>query len=152
MGIVYEPGEVPDILVRSERLGASMAEALSAPENKSTGTANPDHKVVLMRKHGFTTWGAGANSSIQSAVFRAYFTAVNARVQTNTALVRHAFGGLSGDTSAWETNGQVLMGNFEPLTDEQAAASEVSNAGTIDRPWGLWTAEVESMPLYKNDG
>jgi hypothetical protein len=41
---------------------------------------------------------------------------------------------------------------LEPLTAEQAAAAESSNEGTIDRPWSLWKAEVESQPLYQNRG
>lgn len=53
-----------------------------------------------------------------------------------------------GDTASWGD----LTNNLEPLTSEQAAAAESSNDGTIDRPWGLWQAEVESEPLYSNNG
>ena len=148
IGTVYQPDDKPDMLVRSLRLGASLAQQFSAPENASVTIANPDHKVVLMRKHGFTTLG----TSIRSAVFRAVYTTTNARVQTSTALLRHAFGGSGGDMSAWAANDKVIMGDFEPLTAEQAAAAEASNNGTIDRPWILWEAEVESQPLYVNKG
>lgn len=142
----YQPGDVHDILVRSEHLGADLALQFSTPENRSTSVADPDRKVVLMRKHGFTTHGP----DIHSAVFYALFTTAAARVQTNAALLRNAFGSLESDV--WTTDGQAYANAFEPLTAQQAADTEVSIAGTIDRPWGLWVAEVESQPLYVNNG
>jgi hypothetical protein len=144
---VYGPGELHDLLVRNETLGASLAASFSAPENTAVETANPDRKVVLMRRHGFTTQAF----DIRRAVFRAVFTAANARVQTSSILLRNAFvggGGGSVDTSVWTELNNAL----EPLTAEQTAATEASNDGTIDRPWGLWEAEVESQPLYVNNG
>lgn len=143
---VYGPGELHDVLVRNETLGASLAASFSAPENVTMETANPDRKVVLMRRHGFTTQA----SDIRKAVFRAVFTTTNARVQTSSFLLRNAFVGGGGDvdTNVWTG----LNNELEPLTAEQAAAAEYSNDGTIDRPWGLWEAEVESQPLYKNNG
>lgn len=142
----YQPGDPHDILVRSVPLGASLALQFSAPENRSAAVAEPDRKVVLMRKHGFTTHGP----DIHSAVFYAMFTTAAARVQTNAALLRNAFGSLNDD--AWSSNGQEYANEFEPLTTQQAADTAVSIGGTIDRPWGLWVAEVESQPLYKNNG
>jgi Class II Aldolase and Adducin N-terminal domain len=134
------------LLVRNETLGASLASSFAAPENVTIDTANPDRKVALMRRHGFTTQGF----DIRTAVFRAVFTTTNARVQTSAFLLRNAFGGVGGqglDTSVWSE----LNNDLEPLTAQQAAAAESSNDGTIDRPWGLWEAEVESQPLYKNN-
>ena len=128
-------------------LGASLASSFAATENVTADTINPDHKVVLMRRHGFTTLGF----DIRTAVFRAVFTTTNARVQTSSFLLRNAFGGTGNqgmDMGAWSGPTNAL----EPLTAEQAAAAESSNDGTIDRPWGLWEAEVESQPLYKNNG
>ncbi len=144
---VYGPGEKHDLLVRNETLGASLAASFSAPENATAETVNPDRKVVLMRRHGFTTLGA----DIRTAVFRAVFTTTNARVQTSSFLLSNAFAGvrMQGTESAtW----MEAINALEPLTAEQAAAAESSNDGTIDRPWGLWEAEVESEPLYKNRG
>lgn len=153
---VYNATEIHDLLVRDEREGAGLASTFVAPENQTADplTTEPDRKVVLMRKHGFTTWG----TEIESAVFRAVFTATNARVQTASTLLRTAFGGLAGtgmSLNAWQmdTNQGALFNNdFEPLTPEQTTDSESSIAGTIDRPWGLWLAEVEANPLYKNNG
>ena len=143
---VYGPGEKHDLLVRNETLGASLASSFAAPENVTMDTANADRKVVLMRRHGFTTLGF----TIHEAVFRAVFTATNARIQTSSFMLRNAFGGVQGegvDTSVWTG----LTGDLEPLTAQQVPAAENSIDGTIDRPWGLWEAEVESQPLYKNN-
>ncbi|KAK5951923.1 hypothetical protein OHC33_007216 [Knufia fluminis] len=153
---IYNETDKHDMLVRNERQGGSLAGMFVAPENQTAepATSAPDRRVVLMRKHGFTTWGP----DIETAVFRAVFTATNARVQTDSALLRNAFGGMSGSgmsMDAWEdADGQDALYNndFEPLTAEQAAAAQSSNDGTIDRPWGLWVAEVEANPLYKNNG
>ena len=102
--------------------------------------------MVLMRRHGFTTQGF----SIQEAVFRAVFTQTNARVQTSSFVLRNAFNGGAGQgmgNSVWTD----LTHDYEPLTAEQVLATEDSIGGTIDRPWGLWKAEVESQPLYRNN-
>lgn len=153
---IYNETDKHDMLVRNERQGGSLAGMFVAPENQTAdpATSAPNRRVVLMRKHGFTTWGP----DIETAVFRAVFTATNARVQTDSALLRNAFSGMSGsgmNMDAWaSTDGQDALYNndFEPLTAEQAAAAQSSNDGTIDRPWGLWVAEVEANPLYKNSG
>lgn len=142
----YQPGDPHDILVRSVPLGADLALQFSTPENRSAPVSEPDRKVVLMRKHGFTTHGY----DVQSAVFHAMFTTAAARVQTNAALLRNAFGSL--DNGVWSSKGQEYVNAFEPLTAQQAVDTEASISGTTDRPWGLWVAEVESQPLYVNNG
>ncbi|KAI0475336.1 class II aldolase and Adducin N-terminal domain-containing protein [Xylariaceae sp. FL0804] len=170
-------GEKHDLLVRSARLGDHLARAFDysrgrggeeedeaeAAKRHSTGTT-PDAKVVLMRKHGFTTWG----QDVRSAVFRAVYTVENARLQTSALLLRNAFGSLYGEdgnrgagvragtgtgTQPWTRGGNnaALRGALEPLTERQAADAEASNDGTIDRPWDLWVAEVEANGLYTND-
>lgn len=152
---VYNETDKHDLLVRDERQGGSLANMFASSENQTAEppTTSPDRRVVLMRKHGFTTWGP----DIETAVFRAVFTATNARVQTDSALLRNAFGGIAGsgqNMDAWGNtqNATSLFNNdFEPLTAEQAVATQDSNDGTIDRPWGLWVAEVEANPLYKNN-
>ena len=153
---IYNETDVHDLLVRNEREGGSLAGLFVAPENETAepATTVPDRRVVLMRKHGFTTWGP----SIMSAVFRSVFTTTNAKVQTDSTLLRNAFGGVAGSgmsMDAWGGTGAqnaLFSNDFEPLTAEQAKAAETSNDGTIDRPWGLWVAEVEASPLYKNNG
>ena len=145
----YNETDKHDLLVRNEHEGASLANAFVAPENATVETSTPDRKVVLMRKHGFTTWGA----DIRTAVFRAVFTTENARALTDSMLLRSAFAGLSAqqdfDTGLW-SGMDGLQNALEPLTAQQAADAEVSIDGTIDRPWDLWVAEVESSPLYHN--
>lgn len=153
---VYNETDKHDMLVRNEREGASLAGMFAAPENQTTegATSTPDRTLVLMRKHGFTTWGP----DIEQAVYRAVFGTLNARVQTDSTLLRNAFSGLAGqgmNMDAWESgSGQAALfsNDFEPLTAEQAAAAADSNAGTVDRPWGLWVAEVQANPLYQNNG
>lgn len=149
---VYNDTDIHDLLVRSVRQGASLADAFVAPENASTATTLPDHKAVLMREHGFTTWG----KTIEEAVFRAVFTTVNAQVQTNSMLLRNAFSGIVAqgvDSSAWGVSGnQIFRNDFVPLTAQQAKDTDESIGATSDRPWGLWVAEVEANPLYVNNG
>lgn len=147
---VYNDTDAHDLLVRNERDGASLASQFAAPSS-SNDTKTPDRRVVLMKKHGFTTWG----DSIEKAVFRAVFSVTNSKVSTDSILLRNAFAGQVGQgitTNAWVGDGSVFANALEPLTSEQAAAAQASNDGTIDRPWGLWVAEVEANSLYVNNG
>lgn len=143
----YKEGDPHDLLVRSEHLGADLALQFSMEGNRSTSTSDPDLKVVLMRKHGFTTLG----TDIRSAVFYAVFTTSAARVQTNALLLRNAFGSLN-NAATWLPGDQDFVNALEPLTTQQTTDTAESIGGTIDRPWGLWEAEVESQPLYVNNG
>ena len=146
----YNETDKHDLLVRNEHEGASLAARFAAAENETAETALPDRKVVLMRKHGFTTYG----TDIKTAVYRAVFTTENAKAQTDSALLRSAFGGLGEQgvgLQPWGMEGIVMQNDFEPLTAQQSADAEESIAGTIERPWGLWLAEVEASPLYKED-
>ncbi|ETN45056.1 uncharacterized protein HMPREF1541_09932 [Cyphellophora europaea CBS 101466] len=148
----YNETDSHDLLVRNEHEGASLASYFAAPENETAQTDIPDRKVVLMRKHGFTTFG----TEIEIAVFRAVFTTENAKAQTDSALLRNAFGGLAAqgvNLQEWSTGaeGDLMENNFEPLTERQAADAEESIGQTISRPWNLWVAEVEANPLYQNN-
>lgn len=151
---IYNETDTHDMLVRNEREGASLAAEFAAPSNASAQpvTSTPDRKVVLMRKHGFTTWG----DSIEKAVFRAVFSVTNAKVSTDAILLRNAFAAQLGQgitQNSWASSGENVFSNaLEPLTAEQATAAEASNDGTIDRPWGLWVAEVKANSLYQNNG
>lgn len=149
----YNDTDKHDLLVRNEHEGASLAALFAAPENETAETTLPDRKVVLMRKHGFSTWGP----DIRTAVFRAVFTTENAKAQTDSALLRSAFGGLADQGVAMNVwsgaeGGDIMQNNFEPLTAQQAADAEESIGGTTQRPWDLWVAEVEASPLYQNNG
>ena len=94
-----------DLLVRNNAQGAALAEVLA-----KSG-------VVLMRGHGYCT----VAETLPVAVFRAYYTQVNAEVQQRAI----ALGG-----------GEVVY-----LTEEEATLSEKSNESVIARPWGLWKAK-----------
>lgn len=104
----------------------------------------PDHNVVLMRRHGFTTCGR----TIKEAVYRAIYTNINAKLQTSSSLLRSAADLSSSSLGAVG----VFAHPFEGLTTQQAKDSDISGSGTTDRPWQLWVKEVESQNLYTNNG
>lgn len=143
----YRADDPHDLLVRSQHLGADLALQFSTAEKRSKATSDPDLRAVLMRKHGFTSLGG----DVRSAVFYAMYTTAAARVQTNTLLLRHAFGTLN-DKTTWWNGGPPSMDDFEPLTARQSSDTAASIGKTTDRPWGLWEAEVKSHPLYVNNG
>jgi ribulose-5-phosphate 4-epimerase/fuculose-1-phosphate aldolase len=94
-----------DMLVRDPARGKSLAQTLA------------DKPVVLMRGHGDVTVGP----SVKMAVFRAYYTDVNARLQSQTL---------------------ALGGEVNYLTQGEGAKADAVNAVVIDRIWGLWKMRV----------
>lgn len=137
---VYEDGEQQDMLIRNARLGTSLAEAFSTPSTKEEKGAAPDHTVVLMRRHGFTTFGG----DIETAVYRSIYTKINADALTKAITIRSAFGNLKG-------LGEATF-DLEPLTEEMCKGCLKMNEGTQDKPWALWVKEVEATGLYINKG
>lgn len=99
-------GDSSDLLVRDRRLGAALAEALGG------------EAVVLMRGHGSTTVGA----TLRQAVFRAVYTEVNARLQSESA----------------------RLGEVEFLTPGEAEAASAANDTQIDRAWALWAMQARN--------
>ncbi|MFW3169234.1 class II aldolase/adducin family protein [Geodermatophilus sp. CPCC 206100] len=97
-------GTASDLLVRTPESGAALARALGAAS------------VVLMRGHGATAVGA----SLEEAVYRAVYTEVNARAQTEA----------------------LRLGGCTFLTDEEAAATVASISPQIPRAWGFWRDRV----------
>src|SRR3989441_3118173 len=95
-------GQSTDMLVRNPALGKSLAQTL--------GT----RPVALMRGHGAVVVGA----SLPLVVFRAVYTEMNARLQSQAMVI----GG-----------GQVTY-----LDPEEARLAEASVSGTVTRPWELW--------------
>ena len=93
-----------DMLVRDKAQGAALAEKLG-------GGA-----VVLMRGHGYCVVGV----SIAEAVFRAYYTQLNADLQQRAI---------------------ALGGEVTYLADEEGALYDATNRGVIGRPWALWKAK-----------
>lgn len=144
----YNNTQPHDMLISTPRLGADLAEKFVAPENVSAtpATVSPDTHLVLMRKHGFVTYGI----DIQEAVYKAVFAQSNARVQTTAVLLKNAYLGLqSGDAQTW-SNG-VNESAFQSLTRKQSEDTTAGMHAAGNRAWLLWVAEVESQPLYVND-
>jgi ribulose-5-phosphate 4-epimerase/fuculose-1-phosphate aldolase len=129
---LYSEDDQQDMLVNSCKFGSSLASTFST----STSTI-PDHNVVLMANHGFTTLG----TSIKQAVYRAVYTHVNAAVQTNAITLRNAARGAGVD----------VQGEMRYLNTEQVKGSLKMNEASQDRPWKLWVEEVEACRLYKNE-
>lgn len=96
-----------DMLVRDNNIGKSLARALG------------DKSVVLMRGHGDATVGP----DVKVAVFRAYYTDVNARLQSRAI-------GLGSEITY--------------LSAEEGANADTVNLAVIDRIWNLWKMRVQS--------
>ncbi|MDB5071370.1 MAG: aldolase [Candidatus Eremiobacteraeota bacterium] len=97
-------GEDNDMLIRDGALGDALARSLG------------DGPVVLMRGHGSTAVGR----DVREAVFRAFYTEANARVQADA----------------------LRLGAPTFLSDREALRSSESNAGQIARAWDLWSRLV----------
>ena len=99
-------GPGTDMLIRNAALGAALAKTLgSAP-------------VALMRGHGDVVVGR----SVKEAVFRAIYTEVNARLESEALRLGQ---------------GQVVF-----LNEEEAKAAAETNSAQIGRPWELWKAKA----------
>ncbi|KAK6204163.1 hypothetical protein LQW54_008397 [Pestalotiopsis sp. IQ-011] len=133
IGDIYEPGDQQDMLIRNARLGTALAKEFSRSPHLEAPPL--DHTVVLMKRHGYTTHGA----DVETAVYRAIYTKVNAGVQTSALLVGNVPG----------CEGSALP---KPMPQPMLEGCQVMNEGTQDKPWGLWVAEVENNSLYVNKG
>jgi HCOMODA/2-hydroxy-3-carboxy-muconic semialdehyde decarboxylase len=94
-----------DIVIGSRAKGAALAEVLG------------DKSVVLLRAHGFVAVGP----DLQSAVFRAVFSEINARVQLQATL---------------------LGGPIAALDEEEGRRADAINLATVGRSWELWKRRV----------
>jgi len=72
---------------------------------------------VLMRGHGDVTVGP----SVKMAVFRAYYTDVNARLQSQAI---------------------ALGGDVNYLSPGEGARADAINLVVLDRIWGLWKLRI----------
>lgn len=137
----YNATQPHDMLISSDRLGADLAEKFVAPGNKTTSppTSIPDRHLVLMRKHGFVTFG----TEIEEAVYKAVFATSDARVQTTAGLLMNAY------SNVWSS--QTNDSFFQPLTQKQAEDTTAGMRAAGNRAWLLWLAEVASQPLYVNN-
>jgi ribulose-5-phosphate 4-epimerase/fuculose-1-phosphate aldolase len=94
-----------DMLVRDPARGKSLAQMLG------------DKPVVLMRGHGDVTVGPSA----KVAVFRAYYTDVDARLQSQAV---------------------ALGGPINFLTPGEGTKADAVNLAVLDRIWNLWKIRV----------
>lgn len=145
-------GHQQDMLVNTAELGTALAEHFTS--SGSEEATSPDHNVVLMRRHGFTTHGP----DIETAMYRAIYTKINAGVQTESTLLRGVWDRLSMKEDAADgMNGGVVnvasKANFEltSLVDDQIAGCQKMNERFQDKPWRLWVREVKNSGLYRND-
>ena len=93
-------GAATDMLIRNRELGRALAESLGS------------HPVLLMRGHGSVVTGP----SIRQAVFRAVYTEVNARMESEA----------------------LRLGDVVFLNEQEAMKAMETNAGQVNRPWELW--------------
>ncbi len=98
-------GDSSDLLITNSRLGAALA--------KTLGGCN----CALMRGHGSTIVGP----SIREAVFRAVYTEVNARLQSEA----------------------LRLGEPTYLTEGEARVSAANIASQINRAWDFWRMRAE---------
>ena len=106
---IREGAGMTDMLIRNDAQGAALAATIG------------NGAVVLMRGHGYCAVGA----DIAEAVFRAYYTQLNAELQ------QRAIG---------------LGGKVTFLADEEGALYDETNRKVIGRPWGLWKAKFAPKP------
>lgn len=93
-------GPATDMLIRNAELGRALAATLGR------------HAVALMRGHG----SVAAAQSVRHVVFRAIYTEVNARMESEA----------------------LRLGSPTFLNPEEAAAATKTNDALVDRPWALW--------------
>jgi ribulose-5-phosphate 4-epimerase/fuculose-1-phosphate aldolase len=104
---VAGPGS--DLLIRDSRLGAALAQSLG------------QSAAVLMRGHGSTVVGG----TLRQAVFRAVYTEVGARLQSEA----------------------MRLGPVTYLTEEEGEATARTNDAQIDRTWLLWLKAARSRSM-----
>jgi HCOMODA/2-hydroxy-3-carboxy-muconic semialdehyde decarboxylase len=102
---IRDAGGQTDMAVRNAELGKALAQTLG---NKS---------VALMRGHGDVVVGP----TVHVAVFRAYYTDVNARLQTQAI---------------------ALGGPVNYLTPEEGEEADAVHAQVLERAWSLWKIQV----------
>jgi ribulose-5-phosphate 4-epimerase/fuculose-1-phosphate aldolase len=97
-------GPASDMLIRNTNLARDLAAALG------------DNVAVLMRGHGSTV----AGTSVKQAVFRAVYTELTARIQSEA----------------------LRLGTPNYLTEEEGINAAQTNDANIGRAWELWRMAV----------
>jgi len=105
----------------SEKFGATDMLVSDPEKGVALASCLGDKHVSLMRGHGSVACG----TSLQAAVFRAYYTEVSARVQ-------HWTMALAGD------------GPIAALTTEEGELADVINHSAGLRAWNLWRSQARA--------
>ncbi|KAK4112994.1 hypothetical protein N656DRAFT_752011 [Canariomyces notabilis] len=144
----YLPNETQDLLVRTPRLGAALADEFSPNNNGECEDHDlPDHDLVLMQSHGFTSCGV----ELEKVVYQAVYAKTNALVQAEALQRRHdAYNGpavaLEGEGDGGKDKDGIVY-----LTPRQAQDTWATMRRDVSRPWGLWKRQVQVDPLYVNE-
>ncbi|KIX95193.1 uncharacterized protein Z520_09109 [Fonsecaea multimorphosa CBS 102226] len=139
----FRPGDIKDLLIRSEHLGAALAALFTNTATADSG-GRLDRSVVLMRGHGMTV----AAASIEHCVFRSIYTRNNAIIQTTAVMLRSSLTLGSSEASHEHSHDQEQDLTF--LDDDEVADCTGINVKTVLRPWTAWSREVQANPLYVN--
>jgi HCOMODA/2-hydroxy-3-carboxy-muconic semialdehyde decarboxylase len=102
---IREAAGMTDLLIRSAKLGAALAHSLGK------------HDVCLMRGHGNVCVGP----DIMTAVYRAIYTEVNARLQAQAI---------------------ALGGSITYLAPEESELIAGRGDKNVDRPWQMWKSRI----------
>ncbi|KAF2752191.1 arad-like aldolase/epimerase [Sporormia fimetaria CBS 119925] len=166
-------GSKQHLLVTDAKLGASLAAAFKPATsagfiyskvrsalpaqlagNPPDPSREPDHAVVLMRGHGFTTVATG----IEEAVYQSVYLKRAAKTQTAALTIHNAYFGhtVEGKVDV-EGGGKIKSAKVKPegslkyLTDKEAHDAWEANQPIVGKSWALWCREVEVSPFYRNE-
>lgn len=106
-------GAASDLLIRTAESGKALATSLA------------QSPVLLMRGHGSVAVGM----SLKDAVYRAIYTEINAKTQTEA----------------------LRLGSCTYLTEEEGAAIVPTMNSQIDRAWGIWRSQARARVQFGND-
>lgn len=106
----------------SEKFGATDMLVRDCPKGVALAEALGDKDIALMRAHGSVACGP----TLQTAVFRAVYTEVNARIQHWTVALGHG-------------------GPVAALDEEEGRLADQPNQTAGMRAWDLWRAQVREQ-------
>lgn len=131
-------------------MGSSIVNRITGSHTEDPD--EPDHSVVLMRGHGFTT----AASSIELAVYQAIYTQTTAKVQTTAMMTQNAYFGAKLDGKV-DDSGNIKQASVRSgrdlhyLTSQESTDASNMNMQVAGRSWQMWEREVSASALYVND-
>ena len=132
----YAKGEQQDLLIRTLAQGDLLASYFSEPTSREIKD-KVDHRVVLMRGHGYTV----AAESLETAVYMAHYTVVNAKILSGALAASGGLGVGGGGDGGGSANSEGIV---HCLSDQEAVDTWRGNEPTVARPMGLWKKEIEA--------